>query len=114
MACVSAFRIAICALWLVAVGAGLAVVAHLQSIGGRAAETPQRWPMTASIPLATGNATLLLFAHAQSSSATSGLEQLQRLIAQCDGRVTAHVFFFSPAQLSSEWTTSDLWRKASA
>jgi len=42
------------------------------------------------------------------------MEEFNRLMAQCHGRVTAYVLFLKPSQLSTDWTRTDLWRSAAA
>ena len=42
------------------------------------------------------------------------MEELNRLLAQSQGRVTAQVYFLTPGKASEDWTNTDLWRSATA
>lgn len=35
-------------------------------------------------------------------------------MAQCQGRVSAHVWFLKPAEMAESWVKTDLWRTAEA
>jgi hypothetical protein len=66
------------------------------------------------VALDASHDTLVLFAHPQCPCTRATLEELNRLLAQCRGQVTAHVFFFKPDHAAADWTRTDLWRTASA
>ena len=107
-------RITVCALWLLAVGAGFAVVLGYQNAGGRTGEPPTRWPKTTQALLDQERFTLVMFAHPQCPCTRASMGELNRLLARCSGRVAAQVWFFKPGVFPSDWTRTDLWRSAAA
>jgi len=107
-------RIGFCTLWLLTVGAGIAVILDYQNTCGSVGTTPEYWPLNTSIALDRTRDTLVMFAHPQCPCTRASMEEFNRLMAQCHGRVAAHVLFFKPAQLSNDWVETDLWRSAAA
>ena len=107
-------RITVCALWLLAVGAGFAVVLNYQNAGGRAGEAPTRWPKAALVVLDQDRFTLVMFIHPQCPCTRASIGELNHLLAQCSGRVATQVWFFKPGRFLSDWTRTDLWRSAAA
>jgi hypothetical protein len=107
-------QIGLCALWLVAAGAGFVVILNYQSGSGPAGITPQHWPLGAQIVLDHNRDTLIMFAHPQCPCTRASLEELNRLLARSQGRVAAQVLFFKPGKFPSDWTRTDLWRNAAA
>jgi hypothetical protein len=107
-------RICICALWLVAIGAGTVVILDYQNTSGSVGVTPEYWPSGTQITFDRNHDTLIMFAHPQCPCTSASMEELNRLLAQCNGRVAAHVFFFKPSNLPHDWTQTSLWRSAAA
>src|SRR4051812_10164794 len=99
-------RVIVCVLWLSLVGAGFAVIMSYQNAGGRVGITPQHWPPKTTIALDREHDTLLMFAHPQCPCTRASIEELNRLLAQSHGTVTAHVLFFKPAGFPTYWTRS--------
>src|ERR1700722_5435428 len=92
-------KIGLCALWLLAVGAGFVVILNYQSVSGRVGITPQQWPSGAQIELDHNRDTLIMFAHPQCPCTRASLEELNRLLARSQGKIPAQVVFFRPAKL---------------
>jgi hypothetical protein len=107
-------RICICALWLFAVGAGTVVILDYQNTSGSVGVTPEHWPLGTQLTFDHNRDTLLMFAHPQCPCTRASMEELNRLLAQCNGRVVAHVFFFKPGNLPHDWTQTGLWRSAAS
>jgi hypothetical protein len=42
------------------------------------------------------------------------MEELNRILAQCSGKVAPHVLFFRPAGFSDSWARTGLWPSAAA
>lgn len=55
-----------------------------------------------------------MFAHPQCPCTRASIEELNRLLAQCSGKVSAHVLFFKPAGFADDWTKAGLWQSAAA
>ena len=107
-------RIVFGALWLLAVGAGLAMITNYQNTSGAAGAVPGHWPAGTQIALDSKHDTLIMFAHPQCPCTRASMEELNRLLAQCPGQVAAHVLFLKPEIFSNDWMRTDLWRSASA
>ena len=108
------FRITVCALWLVAVGAGFAFILNYQNAGGSTGATPQQWPSGTEAVLDHGRDTLIMFAHPKCPCTRASVEELNRLMARSNGKVTAQVWFFKPSGFSNDWTRTSLWASATA
>ncbi len=108
------FRITVCALWLVAVGAGFAFILNYQNVGGSTGAMPQQWPAGTQVVLDHSRDTLIMFAHPQCPCTRASVDELNRLMARSNGKVTAQVWFFKPTGFPEDWTQSGLWRSATA
>jgi hypothetical protein len=98
------------ALWLLVAGIGWAVVVNYETAPGRAGVTPAVWPVQTTLARNATRPTLVMVAHPQCPCTRASLGELNRLLAQCDQRVAAHVFFLKPAGQTDDWVRSDLWR----
>jgi hypothetical protein len=107
-------RIVFAALWLLAAGAGFALISNYQNTSGRVGSTPEHWPSGARIALDSKHDTLVMFAHPQCPCTRASVEELNHLLAQCNGQVVAHVLFFQPKNFSTNWVQTDLWRSTMA
>lgn len=111
---ISPLRAVLCLLWLCAVGAGIAVVLNYQNIRGATGMTPEHWPKGTQLSLDASHDTLLMFAHPKCPCTRASMEELNRILANCHGRVTTHVLFFKPSQFSADWSQTDLQSSAAA
>jgi hypothetical protein len=107
-------QIGLCALWLVAAGAGFVAILNYQNTSGPAGVTLQQWPSGAQITLDHNRDTLLMFAHPQCPCTRASLEELNRLLARSQGKAATQVLFFKPGKFPDDWTRTDLWRNAAA
>jgi len=107
-------RISLSMLWLLAVGAGWAMITNYQNSDGLTGLAPEHWPSGSQITLDPKHDTLVMFAHPQCPCTRASIEELNRLLAQCHGEVATHVLFFKPGIFSNDWTRTDLWRSASS
>jgi hypothetical protein len=107
-------RICICSLWLLAVGAGSVMFVNYEGARGSVGVTPEHWPSGTSITLDHNRYTLIMFTHPKCPCTQASMEELNRLLAQCNGRIATHVLFFKPSNLPSDWTQTDLLRSAAA
>src|SRR5882757_6040872 len=107
-------RIALCLLWLLAAGAGFAVILSYQNASGRVGITPEHWPSGTQLALDSKRDTLVMFAHPQCPCTRASMEELNRLLARCREQVAAHVVFVKPEIFSNDWVQADLWRSATA
>jgi hypothetical protein len=102
------------AIWLLAIGAGYAVILKYQTNRGDVGDTPKQWPSQSALVLDPRRSTLIMFAHPQCPCTRASVEELNRLLVQCPGKVTAQVWFTKPDQFSDDWTQGSLWRSVAA
>jgi len=81
---------------------------------GSAGATPEHWPSGTPITLEHNRYTLIMFVHPKCPCTQASMEELNRLLARCNGRVAARVLFFKPGNLPQDWVQTDLWRSAAA
>jgi hypothetical protein len=108
-----AYNLGICVILLVAVVAGLVLVSRFDVTSDDISAVPEHWPTETPLLLDQEKDTLLVFANPRSCT-KSNIEELNRLLAKCDGQVAAHILFFSPACRPAEWLMTDSWRRAKA
>src|SRR5436190_16762337 len=94
--------------WLSVVSGGMAVVWSYNHKPGEPAEAPLRWP--AGSQIRRGNAyTLVLLAHPKCPCTRATLEELSKLLAHTQGRLTTFVLFVKPRGTADNWNQTDLW-----
>ncbi len=70
-------------------------------------------PLPASvIPRSDGQYSLLLFAHPKCPCTRATIDELDRLMTQCRGKLTTSAYFVKPGGCSDTWVHTDLWRRA--
>jgi len=99
-------------LWFVAVGAGLLFLWSYANAPGVAAAAPSRWPTASRIKPAPDRATLVMLTHPQCPCTRASIEELDQLMAHCQGRVNAYVVLMKPHGFADDWVETDLWRHA--
>ena len=102
------------AVWILSVGAGLAVLLRYEKEPGLAAAPPARWPASSRLEQAPGRATLVMLVHPGCPCSRASIEELDRIMARAEGLVTAHVLFFKPREFADDWEKTDLWYRAAA
>lgn len=90
------------------------MISDYQNRQGSVGSTPERWPLVRQISLNRDQDTLVMFVHPQCPCTRASVEELNRLLAQCRGRIAAYVLFFKPGQLPGNWAKTDLKRSAAA
>ena len=101
-------------IWLVAAGAGSALLWDYAASPGAPARASTRWPAESVIRRAPGRPTLVMTAHPHCPCTRASIGELAILMTHFQGRLRAHVLFLRPAGFSEEWVKTDLWRSASA
>jgi hypothetical protein len=101
-------------LWLATAAVCLAMLWRAENTPGIRMPVPAHWPLASHIPAAPGIATLLMFAHPRCPCTRASVGELEKLIAQCNGRVRAHVIFYKPPGAPDNWAHTDLWKSAAA
>ena len=99
--------------WVLTLVPGFALLWAYKMKAGEAAGAPASWPMGTRIARNRDRATLVLFAHPQCPCTRASLAELARLMTRFEGRLGANVVFLRPRDVSGDWDSSDLWRRAS-
>lgn len=97
---------------LFALGAGAWALLKYSGTPGAVGEPPRHWPATSQIQRDPQHATLIMVAHPRCPCTRASLGELARLMAQCQGRLTAYVILPIPAGAAGDWEQTDLWRSA--
>lgn len=103
-----------CSAWVLTISIGLGLLWGYENASGQAAAPPAQWPVDSGIRLANDRATLIVLIHPHCPCSRASIGELARLMAQAQGRVTAHALFVKPAGTSDEWEKTDLFESAAA
>ena len=101
-------------LWVAAVAWGFLRVRAYENAPGHAGRAPTAWPGGPRLGLASTEFTLVLFAHPRCPCTRATLDSLDHLMAHAQGRLTAHVLFWTPPDAGEAWAHTDLWATAAA
>jgi hypothetical protein len=102
------------AIWLAAVVGGMVVLLNYSNSPGSVGATPAFWPIDSRIPFDASQLNLIVFAHPRCPCTRATLGELELLMARCQGRLSAQVWFVKPAGTTDDWMSTDLWLTASA
>jgi hypothetical protein len=75
---------------------------------------PLTWPEASRLERDRSQPVLVMFIHPHCSCSRASLGELERLIAECQGRFRAHLLFIQPDGTPAGWADTDLWRRAAA
>jgi len=107
-------RIGVSLIWLLAAGAGFALILNYQNTSGRTGTAPEYWPATAQFLPDSKRDTLVMFAHPLCPCTRASIEELNRLLARHRGQVTPHVIFMQPESFTPNQVQGGLWHSAAA
>jgi len=102
------------ALWCAVVLAGTGLMMRYSETPGDAGSPPGKWPAASHTPRGTAGLTLVMFVHPHCPCSAASIDELERLMARCQGRIHTQVWFLQPEGKDQTWTETDLWRKAVA
>lgn len=103
-----------CAVWIIASGIGLALLALYSNTPGQSQPGPSQWPSDSRIQLSNDRATLVLFVHPYCACTRASLGELERIVARYQDVVAPWVVFLKPSGTAGDWEKTDLWRTAAA
>jgi len=103
-----------CVVWVLIIGVGLGFLLKYENAAGPATPPPSVWPADSRIRHDTGRATLVMIAHPHCPCSRASIGELDRLMAQVQGRVTAYVLLVKPAGSPEGWERADLWQNAAS
>ena len=102
------------ALWLVAALAGsFYLMQHAQSPGPEGTP-PELWPTASRASHHPRLPTLVMFVHPRCPCSRASIGELEVLMAHCQDRLSAQVWFLLPEGMREDWAKTDLWRNAEA
>lgn len=107
-------RMVLLVVWLLTVTAGMAMLMNYQAASGSPGVTPARWPGGRELSLDQARPTLVLFAHPKCPCTRAAIEQLNRILAKHQNRVSANVVFLEATGDDGDWAGTGLWRSVSA
>jgi len=100
------------ALWLVGIGYGVNQLRHFESTPGVSGITPDVWPATSSLRPQSGRSTLIMMVHPQCSCTRASLSELNAIMSQAKGQISAFVLFIRPTGMEQGWEKSPTWSQA--
>jgi hypothetical protein len=101
-------------LWLAVVVSATFLMTRYSNTPGSGGPAPKSWPKDSQIPFDSHRPTLVMFVHPRCPCTRASLGELERLVAQVQGQLSAQVVFLKPAGTTADWEKTDLWRTASA
>lgn len=104
----------LCFIWLLTISVGIAMVLRYENASGAVGPVTPHWPSVKQVSLDPARDTLVMFVHPKCPCTRATLGELNRIMAQCDGRIVAQVFFLQPKGFSDDWVHSGLWGTAAA
>ena len=108
-------KLAVCvfvSLWLAAVCFGVGWLWSYNHAAGAVAKPPEHWPEKTLITRNAHGDTLVMLAHPKCPCTRASIEELSKLMASCQDRLTAHVLLVAPVAAGSDWPKTDLWTSA--
>ena len=102
------------AAWAVAVACGLCRLWGYESAAGEPAAAPRVWPNSTSISRVAGLPTLVLLIHPHCPCTRATIDELAKLMTECQGKVSANVLVLRPDGAAAGWERTDLWDSAAA
>ena len=106
--------LAICGLWLTAAAAGGWWLHKYEIAQGAVAVTPEQWPAMSRLKPAQDCHTLVMFAHPRCPCTRASIEELNRMLVKCEGKLDATVLFSQPSNYPPDWSRSPFWNSAAA
>jgi hypothetical protein len=100
------------AFWLLVTATGMGWICIHSNTPGIAVAGPDNWPPGSRISVPANGPILVMFAHPQCPCTQATMGELEQLMADCQGRLKAQVWFIKPSGTSENWTKTDLWRAA--
>lgn len=106
------FIVAGLAVWVLTVGAGLAMLWAYAETPGPPAAAAATWPAGTRIAPDAKTPVLVLFLHPYCPCSRATLGELARLLARARLPVVTYAFFYRPADAEAGWERTDLWETA--
>lgn len=98
--------------WLVTAAMGQRVLLNYDFAAAAPGAPPANWPSASRILRSPSLYSIVVVAHPKCPCSRATVEELARMMALLQDKVTATVVFVRPSGFSREWETTDLWRSA--
>lgn len=99
--------------WLIAATAGMGALWAYENGPGDAAVAPRRWPVESALSMPGSHARLVVVAHPKCPCTRATLRELERLMAENDGRLETDILFTMPRGAQASDFQTDLYERAS-
>ncbi len=99
--------------WLLLVLAGTFALEKYASSPGAEATPPRTWPSESALKRQPDQPTLVMLNHPRCPCSRASLAELDDLLSQYRGKLTAYIVFIQPKGVEYSWTQTELWRLAS-
>lgn len=99
-------------IWLIIVIAGIMSLVVYSSSPGRSSRVGRFWPTGTSIKREQHQASLVLFLHPHCACSHASLNELARLLAECQTAVTVQTVLYCPAGKQEQWVYTNLSQHA--
>ena len=94
--------------WGLALVAGLRTLFSYENTAGKVGEVRQHWPADSRIQAPNERPTLVMLAHPRCPCTAASMEELARIMARVQGKVSAYVLFLKPSNGSASWEETSL------
>lgn len=101
-------------IWLVVVVGGMGALLKYSMTPGATGGIPKQWPADSRISFDTQKPNLILFAHPRCPCTEATIGELEILMNDRPGKLSAQVWFIKPSEVTADWDETPLWRKAAA
>lgn len=99
---------------LLGVAWGFTTLWRYESTPGAQARVADRWPTSSRLDRKRERFTLVLAVHPRCPCTRATIEGLAHVMERVQGRVSAYVLVFKPADAAAGWEVTDVWRSAAA
>jgi hypothetical protein len=100
--------------WAVGVAFGLCRLWGYENSAGEPAAPPKVWPDGTSISRVNGLPTLVLLIHPHCPCSRASIDELAKLMTECQGKISTTVLMLRPNGATVGWERTDLWDSAAA
>ena len=98
--------------WIVAVAVGLGTLWSYESTPGSVGRVSTAWPASSKISRQTQHPTLVMLAHPRCPCTQASVDELAKIMAHLQGKVSAYVLFLTPHTAPADWENTELRRTA--
>ncbi len=101
-------------IWITAIFAGARALLTYEYTPGQQGMPSETWPSKSKIQRSPGKFALVMLLHPDCPCSQASATELDRLMAQLHGRLTAAVVFVKPASSEEDVKATSLWKRVTA